>query len=91
MRSRFIACPIPEVRAAVDLPYGGGAWSMTVVVPRGDNTVDDLVTSLDPAAWDALVDGVIPHEPSPGMGGFSLVDSPGFLTSLPHPLGVTIT
>ncbi len=46
-----------EEWAAVDLAYGGGAWSMTVVVPRGEHTVGDLVASLDAEGWDALVDG----------------------------------
>ena len=32
---------------AVDLPYGGGAFSMTVLVPRDGLGVDDLVASLD--------------------------------------------
>lgn len=40
---------------AVDLPYGGGAFSMTVVVPRGQTTVHELVGEMDHAWWDALV------------------------------------
>lgn len=39
---------------AADLPYGGGAWSMTVAVPTGtaglDPVVRDLASILDPAA-----------------------------------------
>jgi len=46
-----------EEWAAIDLPYGGGAWSMTAVVPRGERTVEELVEALDAEAWDALVDG----------------------------------
>jgi serpin B len=44
--------------AAVELPYGGQAFSMIVVVPTGDATVRDLVAELDPAAWEALLDGL---------------------------------
>ena len=36
---------------AVDLPYGGGAFSMTVLVPRDGVGVDDVVEALDTAAW----------------------------------------
>ncbi|TVP77729.1 MAG: serpin family protein [Gemmatimonadales bacterium] len=43
---------------AVDLPYAGGAWSMTVVVPEGSRTVQDLIGELDAEGWDALVDGL---------------------------------
>lgn len=39
---------------AVDLPYGGGAFSMTVVVPRDDVLVDDVLMSLDAAAWSDI-------------------------------------
>ena len=39
---------------AVDLPYGGGAFAMTVLVPRDGVGVDDIVVSLDAAAWRDL-------------------------------------
>ena len=40
---------------AVDLPYGNGAFSMTLVVPTGEGSVDDLVASLDAERWAGLV------------------------------------
>lgn len=40
---------------AADLPYGNGAFAMTVVVPAEGVTTDALVAELDGAAWDALV------------------------------------
>jgi serine protease inhibitor len=45
---------------AVEIPYGGGAWTMTVAVPRRDYALTDLVadlgTILDPAAeWESRV------------------------------------
>jgi len=39
----------------VDLPYGGKAFSMTVVVPRGSLTLPELVASMDDETWQSLV------------------------------------
>ncbi|HEX8695097.1 MAG TPA: serpin family protein [Longimicrobium sp.] len=50
----------PEYQA-VDLPYGNGAFVMTVVLPREGHGVDALVGSLDAARWQeitAALDGV---------------------------------
>jgi serine protease inhibitor len=41
---------------AVDLPYAGQAYSMTVVVPRGETTVHELVEEMDAAAWAQLTE-----------------------------------
>ena len=42
---------------AVDLPYGGRAFSMTVLLPRDGVSVDDLVSSLDAERWAEIADG----------------------------------
>ena len=42
---------------AVDLPYGGRAFSMTVLLPQPGVTVDDLAASLDAAAWHDIAAG----------------------------------
>jgi len=42
---------------AVDLPYGGQAFSMTVLLPRQGVSLDRLVASLDADAWTDLVGG----------------------------------
>jgi serpin B len=42
----------------VDLPYGGKAFSMTVVLPKEGHAVGDLVSSLSPAAWAQIVAGL---------------------------------
>ena len=42
---------------AVDLPYGGRAFSMTVLVPRQGVSVDSLVATLDAAEWEDIADG----------------------------------
>ncbi len=42
---------------AVDLPYGGEAYSMTVVLPREDVSIDSLVAELDAGSWEAMLAG----------------------------------
>ena len=42
---------------AVDLPYGGAAFSMTIVLPQPDVRVDDLAASLDAATWQDMTGG----------------------------------
>ncbi len=41
---------------AVDLPYGGGAFSMTVLLPRQGVRVDGLAATVDAAEWDDIAD-----------------------------------
>jgi serpin B len=43
---------------AVDLPYGNGNFSMTILVPAGTRTVDQLVESLDARRWQQVVDSL---------------------------------
>lgn len=45
----------PEIEA-VDLPYGRGAFSMTVVLPRPGTRVDDLVAGLNAERWQAWME-----------------------------------
>ena len=40
---------------AIDLAYGRGAWSMTLVPPPQDTDAYAYAASLDRAAWDSLV------------------------------------
>lgn len=44
--------------AAVDLPYGGEAFSMTIVVPDPSSTLIELIARLTPAAWEELLAGL---------------------------------
>ncbi len=39
----------------VDLLYGNGAWSLTIVLPREGGTLDGLVAGLDAAKWDQWI------------------------------------
>jgi serine protease inhibitor len=43
---------------AADLPYGNGAYSMTVLLPNRGSDVSATLGSLDPARWSAIVDGL---------------------------------
>jgi serine protease inhibitor len=43
---------------AVEMPYGKGAFAMTLLVPTGSRTVDQLVESLDAARWQQVVDSL---------------------------------
>ncbi len=43
---------------AVDLPYGGEAFSMLVVVPVGDATLSGLVEGMDDQRWQEVVDAL---------------------------------
>jgi serine protease inhibitor len=53
-RGAFPAVATADYRA-VELPYGGGAYSMVVVVPGEGRSVDSLIASLGPESWNALL------------------------------------
>ena len=57
---------------AIDLPYGGEAFSMTVVLPSGDSGVGDLVESLDADAWAGIISGMAEREIQVGLPKFRL-------------------
>lgn len=58
-RYRYRETPTMQV---VDLPYGGDAFSMTVVLPGEGVELGEVVASLDPPSWEALVAGLVPSE-----------------------------
>jgi serine protease inhibitor len=43
---------------AVDLPYGNGAFSMTVVLPAENTSIETFANSLTPALWNEIVSGL---------------------------------
>lgn len=45
---------------AVDLPYGNGAFSMTVVVPRAGTDIQTLALSFNATSWKALTNALRP-------------------------------
>jgi serpin B len=58
--------------AAVDLPYGGQAFSMTIVVPDPSSNLNELVASLTPAAWEELLSGLGDQRIAVAMPRFEL-------------------
>lgn len=57
IESDFLATSTDEY-SAVELPYGGGAFTMIVVVPRQGLSVDSLISELDASRWQALLGGL---------------------------------
>ena len=45
-------------RMVAELPYGGQAFGMVVVLPGSGETVDDLLTTLDDGTWAAWMDAL---------------------------------
>jgi len=46
--------------SAVELPYGGGAFSMVVVLPSEQTSARSWLAGLDAGGWEELVDGLTP-------------------------------
>jgi len=46
--------------AAVELPYGGGAYAMVVVVPRAPADARTFLAELDEARWEAITEALTP-------------------------------
>jgi serpin B len=58
----------------VDLPYGGQAFSMTIVVPSDTIGVDDLVTGLTADQWNAWIAALGPSENEVFLPKFKLTN-----------------
>ena len=61
-----------DVMRVVDLPYGGDAFSMIILVPRPEADVEAVVAALDAPRWAALVDGLVDSERVVGLPKFTL-------------------
>jgi serpin B len=57
---------------AVELPYGGEAFVMTVVLPSESIGIDAFVESLDATAWAGILSGMGKTEVLVGLPKFSL-------------------
>lgn len=57
---------------AVDLPYGGAAWSMTLVLPRAAGGLAELIDELDAEAWEGLTSGYTRSRVHLGLPRFTL-------------------
>jgi serine protease inhibitor len=42
----------------IDMPYGNGAFSMTILLPSPETNVNEVIEGLDAASWDALIVGL---------------------------------
>jgi serpin B len=47
---------------SVDLPYGNEHFSMTIIVPRPELTLDSLIEQMTTQAWDTWMEGSYPIE-----------------------------
>ncbi len=47
---------------AVDLPYGNGKYSMTVLLPAQNNDIDNLITNLNDVSWDYWMSRLVEQE-----------------------------
>jgi serine protease inhibitor len=56
-RARFAYSATGQVQV-VDIPYGEGLFSMTVILPTGEVSIDTYVASLTQEKWYGLLDGL---------------------------------
>lgn len=42
----------------LDLPYGDGDFSMTIILPSPDHTPDDVMAAMNPESWSAWIAGL---------------------------------
>jgi len=61
-----------ENYTAVELPYGGEAFAMVVVVPSRDVPLAEFVADLDAAGWAAIVGSMTPAEAMVALPKFKL-------------------
>ena len=57
---------------ALDLTYGGKAYSMTILLPVGEGDIESLVGSLDAERWQGIVDDIAAAEFNVVMPKFTL-------------------
>jgi serpin B len=56
----------------IDLPYGGGAFAMTILVPRQGTPIGVAISSLTAQSWTAAVSAVAPRSAELVMPKFTL-------------------
>lgn len=61
-----------ETYSAVQLPYGNGQYNMTLLVPKGQNTVDNMLTSFNASDWDRIRAGMPEANIEVGLPRFTL-------------------
>jgi len=43
---------------AVDLPYGSAQFSMTIILPKEDKNINDVITDLNKSTWQSLLNNL---------------------------------
>jgi len=66
----------------VDLPYGGAAFSMTIVLPHDTSSADHLVDALTPDQWDSWTASLQPQESEMFLPKFKLTTNLSLIPSL---------
>jgi serpin B len=61
-----------ENEEIIDLPYGGGAFRMTIVLPRPDRSLGDVIAGLDAARWAAWTDDLLERDVPVHLPRFTL-------------------
>jgi serine protease inhibitor len=61
-----------EAFRAVELPYGGEAYAMTLIVPRGHHTVTGVLADLADGGWADLVGNLVAGEVTVALPRFEL-------------------
>src|SRR5688572_3444876 len=56
----------------IDLPYGGGAFSMTILLPRAGKSISQVIPSLTAESWQTLVATATAREIELQMPRFTL-------------------
>lgn len=56
----------------VDLPYGGGAYSMTILLPKQGKAIRDVVASLTAESWQTAVAGATARQIELQMPKFTM-------------------
>lgn len=58
--------------SAIELPYGNGAFAMTLLLPAPGRDVHDLVDSLTPARWAEMTEAFVERQLVVGLPKFTL-------------------
>jgi len=66
----------------LDLPYGGAAFSMTIVLPHDTSSVDHLVDALASDQWDGWTASLQPGEATVYLPKFKVSSDLGLIPSL---------
>ncbi len=51
-----------DIMQVVDLPYGDGDFSMTILLPGNNQTIDNIIQNLDSQRWNTLISSLSKQE-----------------------------